>query len=105
MRHRITIQTMTESKDDETGKITKTWTDGDDVWAQIIPLSGRELFEAQKIKSNVTHRIKLRYFSDDGLNHTNRFKYNDRIFHIHSVINKNEKQWEWETLCVEEISV
>jgi SPP1 family predicted phage head-tail adaptor len=102
MRHRITIQTATESKDSQTGKITKVWADGDDVWGQIVPLSGRELFEAQKIKSNVSHRIRLRYFSDESLSHLNRFKYNGRIFYIHSVVNRDERNWEWETMCVEE---
>jgi len=101
LNRRVTLQSSSDVQDSDTGKITKVWVDGEEIWANINPLSGRELMEAQKIQSKVTHRVKLRYYSSEDVTSNHRLKYNDRTFNISYVLNRDEANWEHELLCVE----
>jgi len=62
LRHRVQIQERVETKDAH-GGITESWSTVVTRYASIEPLSGRELFEAQKASSEATVRIKMRYYS------------------------------------------
>lgn len=60
--HRIQIQEPSDSRDAH-GGITRTWSTVATVWGRIEPLSGRELFEAQKVESQARVKISLRPYS------------------------------------------
>lgn len=64
LRHRVSIQTGTPSDDGMAGQTT-AWATDASVWALITPLKGEELFRAQQIQANVTHKVEMRY---TGLN-------------------------------------
>ena len=64
LRNRITFQTRTETQDGTTGAVAYIWADSFTCWADIEPLSGRELIAAQQLQSGVTHNVMVRYRSE-----------------------------------------
>jgi len=69
------------------------------VWANVESLSGREIFQAQQVKSLVTHRVRMRFLP--GVKSEMRIRWDKRVFEIESVINSAERNRELELLCVE----
>lgn len=59
---RVTIQTVTESRNDY-GELIKTWGGDVDVWADVISRKGEESFEASRIGSRRQIKVKMRYRS------------------------------------------
>lgn len=91
MRDRVTFQAYNGSVDthgDIRDDLDENWTDVITVWAAIDPVSGREFYEASQNQSEVTHKIRCRYFS--GLKAEQRIRNQAgntvRLFHIVSII-------------------
>ena len=97
-RHRITIQSVTETAD-SFGAMTETWGTFAQVWASIEPLSGRELLQAQQIQADVTHRVRFRFLA--GVTAKMRGLYGTRYFNILSIINTDERDREIVLMCKE----
>lgn len=70
-------------------------------WAKIEPLSGAELWRAQQVQGEVTHRITVRFFK--GLKADWRFRRGLRLFEITQVIDRDAKGEYHECLCVERV--
>jgi len=96
---RIIIEEATEVTDGA-GGYTTTWATKVTVWAEIKPISGYEMIEADKIAEIVTHVITIRYVS--GITPKMRVNYGGRIFGIQSVVNYLEKKEILEILVKEE---
>ena len=86
-RHRITIQRYDgtvdaygDVRDDE----DENWADIRTTWAAIDPVSGREFYAAEQSQSEVTHKIRCRYF--EGLTPSDRIVHQGRKYRIISVI-------------------
>lgn len=79
---------------DSYGQQVTTWTDAFSTRASIEPLSARELFAAQAVQSEVSHRITVRYRSQLA-NPTAvaamRVLYGTRVFNIVGALNINER--------------
>ena len=103
MRQRILLQTRGLSVDSFGQQVT-TWTDAFSIWAAIEPLSARELFAAQAVQSEVSHRITVRYraeFATPTAVAAMRVMFAGRIFNIQSAINLQERRC-WIELTVSE---
>lgn len=100
LRHRITFQEQTEAQNDY-GEKNKDldWIDVTTVWASINPISGKEFFSAEKVSSEVSHKINMRYIP--GISPDMRIQFRERLFHIISVINFQERNIELQLLCKE----
>ena len=98
LRHRITIQSVTETED-TFGGTTEVWGTHATVWASIEPLSGRELLQAQQVQAEVTHRVRCRYVS--GVTSKMRVLYGARYFNIITPINPEERNRELALMCKE----
>jgi len=99
LRHRVTIQQVTETRDDM-GGVTQTWsTFAASLHAEIAPLSGRELLLARQVNAETTHRIRLRYRA--GITPKMRVLFGSRIFAIESVLDTDERGIEVVLLCRE----
>lgn len=86
LRHRITIQQRSTTTD-ELGQPTTAWTDVATVWADVSPLSGRELLAAQAARAQINGTITIRYqrqFSDPVAMAARRVLYGNRILNITS---------------------
>lgn len=71
------------------------------VWASVEPTRGREYQEAQRIRSELTYKITMRYFK--GITSNMIIKYKDRYFQIISVINVRERCEMLELICTEKM--
>ncbi len=66
MDRRITIQSATEAQATD-GYPAKTWANistTPTMWAEVVPLRGRERFDAQQINAEVDTLFRTRYRSD-----------------------------------------
>jgi len=88
LRHYVKLQHATYVQD-SSGATTETWTDIANIWAQIKPLSGRQMDIAKQAQSEVTHEIIVRY--RENVTPDKRIKYGSRIFYIESVMNIEER--------------
>lgn len=88
----ITVQQRSTIADSFGQQLT-SWTDVKQIYAAIQPLSGRELFQAQAIQSEITHSITVRYddiFLDPKIVATYRLNYKNRLFDITAANNFDE---------------
>ena len=92
LNHRVLIQQPTTVKD-ALGAPTQVWADVAAVWADIAPISGREARIADRIASEVSHQITVRYqplFSDPRSGSQMRVLFKGRVFAIHGALNEDE---------------
>lgn len=87
LRHRIVIQAQ-RNRQSEYGAVVAEWHNLHSVWAEVKPISGRELFAASQIHSEATIQIWLRYIPD--IDYTMRIKFGGRLFEIVSIQNWRE---------------
>ncbi len=84
---RIVIQSLTETIT-EGGEVTETAATFATVWAEILPLSGREAWIAQQSQATTTHKITMIY--RPGITAKMQATYNGRTFMFDSVVNLDE---------------
>ncbi|SFB02736.1 phage head-tail adaptor, putative, SPP1 family [Collimonas sp. OK607] len=93
LSRRLRIQSRS-SVQDSFGQQQLIWTDLITVWADIQPLAGRELESAQRMVSEVSHQIIVRFqplFSDTRVVAEYRALYKGRIFNIQACMNEDER--------------
>jgi SPP1 family predicted phage head-tail adaptor len=76
---RITIQQPVETQN-SFGEIVVSYTNFAEVWAEVIPLSGRELLTAGQILPEATMRINIRWLA--GINEKFRILYDNVAYDI-----------------------
>ena len=94
LTRRLKIQSRSTTQDTFGGP-SLVWTDVATVWAEIQPLTGRELESAQRMASEVSHQITVRYQSlfDNPQQVTQmRALYKARVFNIHSALHEDERR-------------
>ncbi len=95
---KIDIIKSTEAQSTLSGEMTRTWsTYIKNRWAQVEPLSGRELFQSNQWRANVDYRFTIRYSS--GISPQMRIVYSGSSYQIHSVIDINDEHKEIQMLC------
>ncbi len=83
MRYRITLEENAGSQD-EYGNITDEWTEVCTVWADIVPVSGREYLAAEQNMSETQYKIYMRYRK--GINAKMRAREGDHVYELLSVL-------------------
>lgn len=101
LRHRITIYRPPDPEVDvdEAGQPLDEWVRVTETWAEIKPLSGRELFAAQQANAEVTARITLRYRID--IDRTMKVVFGKEEFEILYTIHKDYSKKELQLMCKE----
>jgi|SRR5208283_3411625 len=102
MRHQITILAPDTTTDDlgGVGGYTSFWTG----WAAVSALQGRELYNAQQIIAEVSHKIVLRWIPGVLAKQAVQFVGPGsvtRTFQIQAVLNPDERTRELNLLCLE----
>lgn len=100
LRHSVEIQ-QTATAADTTGDPVESWSTYKRVRAAISPLSGREFENAQRISSDITTQITLRY--ETGITTEHRIKFGSRYFNIHFIKNVDERDKQLILLCSEDV--
>ena len=86
LRHRLTIEQPTQSKD-SLGQEIQAWTTFAEVYGSLDPLSGRERFQAAQTVAETTHRARIRYLS--GVTAKMRIAFADRTYQIVYIADDN----------------
>lgn len=101
MRNRLAIQSRTTTKDSY-GAAVESWSTAATVWGRIEPLSGRELWQAQQVRPDVSHKVTLRAYA--GLTPRHRLLFGSRVFEISSVLNIDERGRFMVCVCIEKVT-
>ncbi len=91
-KHRISIQEPVQTAD-TFGAFVTVWIEQSNVFAQILPLNGRELFLQQQLQSKSTSKMIIRYQSalkDTKETVKKRIYYDDRYYSINFIQNLSE---------------
>lgn len=84
LRHKVQLQEKQVSQDPDTGEMVDSWVDVASVWAEIVPMSGREFMAAGAEQSEVRGRIVIRY--RDGVTAAMRFVHRGKYYGIIAVM-------------------
>lgn len=98
LRQRLTLQQQ-QNTADGAGGVTRSWQDLATLWAEVIPLHGREAPDAQKLTAFATHRITMRYRNDVSAD--KRFLLGSRALNIRTVKDIGERHRLLEILAEE----
>lgn len=101
LNKRITIEKKVTKGNGRGGVCSVEWEEFATIWAAILPLSGREIIQAEQLKSEITGRVKMRFMP--GISPEMRIKFGNRIFNIAGIINTNEANREL-ILMVKEVA-
>lgn len=100
LRDRVTIEEKTDGDPDAKGTRSPSWSAFATRWARIVPLTGREMYTADQVYAEATHRIELRYLAD--ITPAMRVTFGSRVFDIEGVIN-DERMRETHLLVSEDV--
>lgn len=98
LRHRVTVQSQATVQN-AYGEGVRSWSNVAEVWAEVSPISARELFAAAQAQATTTHRITIRYRND--VTASCRVKFGTRYFAIDGVMNPDERNDRLLLLCTE----
>lgn len=105
LKHRVTIQQVTETTK-PSGERSQSWGTLATVWASIVPLSGRELWNASQAQPDVTHTVTMRSGGDvtrDTITPKHRILHGSRVLNVLSIRDENEDGFTLVLNCMEKI--
>lgn len=79
LRERINIQSIAETRDAQGGFIDG-WSTFSEVWAEVTPLNGNEVFYGDKVESIHDHAVKIRFLA--GIDTTMRILHDGKTLNI-----------------------
>ena len=93
LRHRITIQTYTETVQND-GGVVRTWSTFAQRWASWKQVSAAEVeSQADQIEGRVVHQFRIR--KTDDVTQDMRIVYDSRTFNITGVVaDATDKRWQ-----------
>lgn len=99
----VTIEQDSGTAPDATGQVQPIWIDylPSGVWAEVVPLTGRELWNALQVQPDVTHKVTIRY--REGITSKMRIKHRNRYLNVLWVIDAEEKQTSLQLMCMEKV--
>lgn len=90
LRHRVTIEAMTPTRDAVGGLSGATWTPVANVFASIEPASASERWQQQRMQAEAFWKIGIRYRPDVTTKH--RVTFSGRVFNIRSVVDQDMRK-------------
>jgi SPP1 family predicted phage head-tail adaptor len=90
LRHLVSIESQTYTISDSGARIP-SWSTQQSLWACILPLTGQDLAFARSFDATVSHQIVTRFTAGlQGPPDKFRITYANRVFHVKSVLNRDE---------------
>lgn len=80
---RITIE-QNSPVQNSMGELTAFWTTLATVWAEVLPLRGRENFNGDQVIAVADTRFRIRHRA--GLDNSMRIVYRENVYNIHSIL-------------------
>lgn len=100
LRHRVTLQRNAVTQDPDTGEMVSGWQDVAQVWAAILPSSGREFIAAAAAQSEVQGKIVIRFRGD--VDASMRVVHGGKYFNVLAVLPDADSGREHLTLMTSE---
>lgn len=101
LRDRVAVQSRTVPRDSFGGLGTPVWATSSTLYAEILPLAGSELWSAQQVIPQATHRVTMRYLST--VTPKMRLLFGSRELNIESVTPDERRVW-MTLICIEKVS-
>jgi SPP1 family predicted phage head-tail adaptor len=83
LRHRATIHSPTESRD-EAGGVVVSWADEATVWALVEQTAGTEQYDAMQVREGASYRVLMRW--RPGVTARQRLAWEGQILNITGVV-------------------
>lgn len=99
-KHRIIFKNYLETSDGMGGE-TRTLQDYHECYAAIWPTSAKEVFAAQGVEMQITHRVRIDWPRVKTLTPDMQIYYGSRVFEILSMINVDEANVYFDFFCKE----
>lgn len=99
LKHPVLFQVYKEISNGR-GGYSQKWKDVKTLLGNVVPLRGRELFEAQKLSSEITMRVETRW--DPELTEDMRIIYREQVLTIQFLLDPEESQVELHAMCKKE---
>ena len=99
-RTRLTVEESVEARTPD-GGVLEVWQHKQLIWARVQGLRGRELFSAQQVNPQTSHKLTIRRVSGLTSQHRLRSLDGSRIFNIESVIDIDDRHKHMELICTE----
>jgi len=96
LRHRVTLQSKSVTRDAYGGE-TVTWVDIATVWAECLPLSGREYLAARAEVAETLIKIRIRWRAD--VSTTCRAVWEGRNYDIEAALDSGGRHEELMLMC------
>lgn len=96
LRDLIQIEEKQETQSDS-GEVIIEWVEVVQTYAAIEPISGREFFASQTIGSEVTTRIRIRYYP--GIVTAMRVNHEGILYNVLTVLDINNRHRELHLMC------
>lgn len=96
LRHRVDIEDQVSAQDSDGAQSFEWLTVASNIPADIVDLTGRELFAAQAVQSKTTVRIKLRFWA--GLTDRMRIVHRDTVYNIEGIVHDPDSRIRYMTL-------
>jgi SPP1 family predicted phage head-tail adaptor len=101
LRHSVSLLSPAGTQDSY-GQPSSVYSTEATVRAAIEPLNGRELFQAQQVGSDISHRVTIRGVdTPSGLKASWRVAFGSRTFEVESIKDDDERGFRTELMCVE----
>jgi len=98
LRHRVELQQVIYSQDNQSGAAIETWQTLASVWASIEPLSARDFIAAQASQNQISARAVIRYRK--GIKSGMRLIHANAIYSIEGVLPDKDSGQEYLTLLL-----
>lgn len=83
LKHRITVEYLQQSQDEETGELLETWQKMGTFWGKFIYLSSKEMLQAQAVQSQLSARLTIRHSQKTAqIDTTMRVRFGNQIYNI-----------------------
>jgi SPP1 family predicted phage head-tail adaptor len=100
LNHKVDIYSLASTQSATSGEMVEKWATAlMDVWAEVSPLKGRELFNARQFQAEVDTLITIRYTTVIEIVPTMKITYKSHDYNIQSSINPFESNRELQILC------
>lgn len=91
LRHRVTLLSASAGTQSMSGQLATTYTTVGTYWANVRPLTGRELVNAKQVKATISHEITMRQVGSIKATDRLQFQGTARLFNVESVIRVGEQ--------------
>lgn len=93
---RVTIESVTETRT-SSGAVARSWLTFAAVWAEVLPLRGREFYAAQAVAAETDVKIRIRYLA--GVSPKMRVNVGGTLHDIRAVLNLGNRNETIELIC------